>query len=53
MCGLVAYAGEALKLLDFEKHFKSLVHRGPDDSEILSIGSEATICFQNLHLLLW
>ena len=51
MCGLVAYAGEALKLKDFETHFKSLVHRGPDDSEILPVGTEATICFHRLAIM--
>lgn len=51
MCGLLAYAGNALKLTDFEKHFKNLRHRGPDDSEIEQIGEEATICFHRLAIM--
>ena len=51
MCGLLAYAGNALKLADFEKHFKHLVHRGPDDSEIEQVGQDATLCFHRLAIM--
>jgi asparagine synthase (glutamine-hydrolysing) len=52
MCGLVAYSGDAKSLNDFESVFKHLTHRGPDDSDILSINQgEATLGFHRLAIM--
>jgi asparagine synthase (glutamine-hydrolysing) len=52
MCGLLAFSGDALSLKDFEKKFKDLTHRGPDDTEILKVGQgEATIGFHRLAIM--
>ncbi len=52
MCGLLAYAGATSSLKDFEKVFKELRHRGPDDSEILSIDQgSATFGFHRLAIM--
>lgn len=52
MCGLLAFAGDVSSLPDFDKTFKGLVHRGPDDSEILKInGNEASVGFHRLAIM--
>ena len=52
MCGLIAYSGDALKFSDFEIKFNQLRHRGPDDTEILSInGGDATFGFHRLAIM--
>jgi asparagine synthase (glutamine-hydrolysing) len=35
MCGFFSYEGKKQELASFEEVFKKLVHRGPDDSEIV------------------
>lgn len=34
MCGLMAYSGPLKDLDQFQEHFKSLAHRGPDDTQV-------------------
>ncbi len=52
MCGLLAYSGDVHKLPDFESTFKKLVHRGPDDSEIMMAGdNESSMCFHRLAIM--
>ena len=52
MCGLVAFSGDGSQLKDFEKTFKTMTHRGPDDSEILNIdGGKATFGFHRLAIM--
>ncbi|OGV26632.1 MAG: asparagine synthase (glutamine-hydrolyzing) [Legionellales bacterium RIFCSPHIGHO2_12_FULL_37_14] len=35
MCGLVVFRGRLQDIEDFEQHFLSLIHRGPDNSQII------------------
>ncbi|HXH76013.1 MAG TPA: asparagine synthase B [Bacteriovoracaceae bacterium] len=52
MCGLLAYSGDTKTLPNFETTFKKLVHRGPDDTEILPVNNgEATMCFHRLAIM--
>lgn len=52
MCGLLAYSGDGAELKNLETVFKSLTHRGPDDSELLSINNgEATFGFHRLAIM--
>ncbi len=52
MCGLLAYSGDGTKFETFEETFKTITHRGPDDSEILIInGGEATFGFHRLAIM--
>lgn len=51
MCGLLAYSGDTHSLPDFETTFNKLRHRGPDDTEILKIGNEATMAFHRLAIM--
>jgi asparagine synthase (glutamine-hydrolysing) len=52
MCGLAAYSGDTKNLPQFETVFKNLVHRGPDDTEIMSLNNgEATMCFHRLAIM--
>jgi asparagine synthase (glutamine-hydrolysing) len=52
MCGLLAYAGDVKKLPDFETTFNQLRHRGPDDTEIVSVsGGAGTMCFHRLAIM--
>jgi asparagine synthase (glutamine-hydrolysing) len=52
MCGLLSYSGDALSLPDFKMHFNQLRHRGPDDTEVLSLpNNEATVCFHRLAIM--
>lgn len=52
MCGFLAFSGDTQTLPEFEKVFKSLRHRGPDDSEILRVGNgEASMCFHRLAIM--
>lgn len=52
MCGLLAYQGDVESLNDFEKIFSHLVHRGPDDTEILKVpGKSASLCFHRLAIM--
>ncbi len=52
MCGLLAYSGDGTQLKNLDAVFKTLTHRGPDDSEILSINQgEATFGFHRLAIM--
>jgi asparagine synthase (glutamine-hydrolysing) len=52
MCGILAYAGDVLRLPDFERDFDELRHRGPDDTEILLVADEqASLCFHRLAIM--
>ncbi len=52
MCGLLAYEGDTQTLLDFKTTFNQLRHRGPDDTEILTIqNGAATLCFHRLAIM--
>jgi asparagine synthase (glutamine-hydrolysing) len=52
MCGLLSYAGDTKTLPDFESVFRQLVHRGPDDHDILQVNNgEATMCFHRLAIM--
>lgn len=52
MCGLLAYEGDTQSLPDFKTTFNQLRHRGPDDTEILTVGQgEATVCFHRLAIM--
>lgn len=52
MCGLLAYSGDGAQLKNLETVFKTLTHRGPDDTEILSINQgEATFGFHRLAIM--
>lgn len=52
MCGLLAFAGDVATLPDFDTVFKSLVHRGPDDHEVLKVdGNAASLCFHRLAIM--
>lgn len=50
MCGLLSYAGDVDTLPDFTTTFKKLVHRGPDDTEVVkTVG--ASMCFHRLAIM--
>jgi asparagine synthase (glutamine-hydrolysing) len=52
MCGLLSYAGDVHQLPEFEFHFNQLIHRGPDDSEILKTPQNlASLCFHRLAIM--
>lgn len=52
MCGLFAYSGDGTQFEKLEETFKSITHRGPDDSELLFInGGEATFGFHRLAIM--
>src|SRR5690606_7038639 len=52
MCGLIAYSGNGTELKNFEATFKTMTHRGPDDSEILYINDgAATFGFHRLAIM--
>lgn len=52
MCGLLAYSGDTQSLPEFQETFEKLRHRGPDDSEILSIANGmATLGFHRLAIM--
>jgi asparagine synthase (glutamine-hydrolysing) len=52
MCGLLAYAGDVKSLPDFDSVFKQLVHRGPDDTELVKVeNNNATLCFHRLAIM--
>jgi len=52
MCGLTAYSGDVKNLPQFETVFKNLVHRGPDDSDILNVNNgEASMGFHRLAIM--
>lgn len=51
MCGLLGFAGNVKTLPDFENQFHKLRHRGPDDTEIHTIGDEASLCFHRLSIM--
>ncbi len=50
MCGLLGYAGDRLKLKNFEVEFDKLKHRGPDDTKILTLDN-ATLAFHRLAIM--
>jgi asparagine synthase (glutamine-hydrolysing) len=50
MCGLLAYAGDVESLPDFNTTFKKLVHRGPDDTEVMKENG-ASMCFHRLAIM--
>lgn len=51
MCGLLSYSGDVHHFPDFESTFKKLTHRGPDDTEILKVNNEASMCFHRLAIM--
>lgn len=52
MCGLLAFAGDVDTLTDFKQVFSQLVHRGPDDTEILKTPrNSASLCFHRLAIM--
>lgn len=52
MCGLFAYEGDVNELDEFELTFHHLIHRGPDDHEILiSQNKNASLCFHRLAIM--
>lgn len=51
MCGLLSYSGDVHQLPDFETTFNQLRHRGPDDTEILKVANDATMCFHRLAIM--
>ncbi len=51
MCGLLAYSGDVHQLQDFNIQFDHLIHRGPDDTEVLKIGDDASMCFHRLAIM--
>lgn len=50
MCGLLSYAGDVDTLPDFTTTFKKLVHRGPDDTEVVKTNG-ASMCFHRLAIM--
>jgi asparagine synthase (glutamine-hydrolysing) len=51
MCGLFAAIGDVSNLPEFEESFKSLVHRGPDDTELETPQGEVTFGFHRLAIM--
>lgn len=52
MCGLLAYSGDAQKLPKFKEVYDELIHRGPDDTEILTTPDGlATFGFHRLAIM--
>ncbi len=50
MCGLLAYAGDVEALPDFNTTFNKLVHRGPDDTEVMKADG-VSMCFHRLAII--
>jgi len=52
MCGLLAFNGDVKKLPLFSENFQKLVHRGPDDTEILvTPNKKASFAFHRLAIM--
>jgi asparagine synthase (glutamine-hydrolysing) len=51
MCGLFGSAGDATKFPAFKETFNELVHRGPDDTEIVQPNGEVTFAFHRLAIM--
>lgn len=52
MCGLLAFAGDSKTLPKFNEVYDELIHRGPDDTEILTVDNgKATFGFHRLAIM--
>ena len=51
MCGLFASLSDVKKMPEFEEAFKHLVHRGPDDTEVVQPQGSISFAFHRLAIM--